>query len=81
MSALVPNTTPTEVEVTTRDREHLSGVIYRTLGFVNNEVLVQTLNQNPHLAEMPPLYPANTKIVINIDVEQSNEQEVLTLWT
>ena len=80
MSERLPNTTPTEVEISTRDREHLSGVLFRVLGFVNAEVFADTLKRNPHLAELPLLYPANTKITIALNVEPSNEQEVETLW-
>lgn len=80
MSEQASNNPPTEVEITTRDREHLSGVLYRVLGFVNSEVLNDTYNRNPHLAELPVLYPENTKIKIALNIEKSNEQEVLTLW-
>ena len=69
-----------EVEVRTFDREHLSSVIYRTLGFVTAAVLTDTLNRNPHLLELPYLYPANTKIRIFKEVEAKRERTVLTLW-
>ena len=80
MSQQLPNTAPTEVEITTRDREHLSSVLFRVLGFVNAEVFADTLERNPHLAELPLLYPENTKITIALNIEPSNEQQVQTLW-
>lgn len=69
-----------EVEVTTFEREHLSGVIYRTLGFVTAGILTDTLNRNPHLLDLPLLYPANTKIRIVTNVEVKRDRPVLTLW-
>lgn len=71
-----------EVEVTTIDREHLSAVIYRTLGFVSSKVFTDTMNRNPHLVELPPLFPANTKIRIFTEVEaETPTRQVLTLWS
>ena len=69
-----------EVEVTTFDREHLSSLIYRTLGFVNAAILADTLKRNPHLVDLPLLYPENTKVRIFTEVDVQSEREVLTLW-
>lgn len=69
-----------EVEISTIDGEHLSGVIYRTLGFVNADVLTDTLNRNPHLLTLPLRYPANTKIRIYTEAEKQTELQVKTLW-
>lgn len=69
-----------EVEVMTFEREHLSSVIYRTLGFVTAEVLTETLKRNPHLLVLPFLYPADTKIRIFKAATEDRERKVLTLW-
>ena len=70
-----------EIEVSTRDGEHLSSILYRVLGFVNAKILRDTLQRNPHLAEQPPLYPAQIVIQIAITAEQTQEIPAQTLWS
>lgn len=71
----------TEIEVSTLDREHLSEFLYRVLGFVNSQLLTDTLKLNPHLTDLPPRYPENTKIIVPINIEPSTETQVQTLWS
>lgn len=68
------------IEVKTRDREHLSAVLFRTLGTVTPEILTDTIQRNPHLTELPALYPENVTIVIKRDIETNTEAQVQTLW-
>ena len=76
-----PQQETTEIEVTTLDREHLSEFLYRILGFVNSQLLTDTLKRNPHLTDLPTRYPENTKIVVPINIEPSPEAQVQTLWS
>ena len=75
------NPTQPNLQILTRDREHLSGVLYRTFGFVTAELLHDTLELNPHLTELPYLYPAHTLITLPADPQDSNELSVQTLWS
>lgn len=70
-----------EIEVITIEREHLSAVLYRALGFVNGELLKDTLDRNPHIVDLPLVYPENIKIRVRTDLSESKVSEVQTLWS
>lgn len=68
------------ITVTTIDGETLSGVLYRTRGFVNSEILADTLKRNPHLVYLPLKYPAETEIIISTAIQEEKQEAVQTLW-
>ena len=70
-----------EIEVRTFDREHLSAVLFRALGFTNADILADTLKRNPHLVDLPLLLPENTVVRIERVEEQIPVIPARTLWS
>ena len=70
------------IDYITGDGANLSGILYEVYGFVNAELLRDTLELNPHLTELDLVYPSNTEIKLQDpdDVIQETETQLEKLW-
>lgn len=66
-------------QTTTQQGETIDFVIFRSFGFVDDELLDQTYQQNPELSEFGTALPEG--IVVKLpDVPTSTEKPTLHLW-
>ena len=68
------------IEYVTVDGENLSGVLYKVYGFVDAKLLRDTLQQNPSLLELPFIYSAGTRILLEESVSRDEGASLERLW-
>lgn len=59
--------------------ENLSSIIFNYYGKINAVLLRDVLDANQNLADIPTVFPPNTKILLP-DIDEDTEIPVATLW-
>lgn len=59
--------------------ENLSSIIFEYYGKINAVFLRDVLEANQNLADIPTVFPPNTKIILP-DIDEDTDIPVATLW-